>query len=119
MPLPLSAGVMVKAFTNYLYSGYLRRHFAQFDDGAVIGYKALHLRGLKYITVGKQTVINRHAQLTAWDLYEGTTFSPEIVIGANCHIGDGAIVGANCVVTHDIPAYAIAAGVPAQIIKQI
>ena len=32
-------------------------------------------------------------------------------------IGDGAIVGANSVVTHDIPAFTVAAGVPAQIIK--
>ena len=32
-------------------------------------------------------------------------------------IGDGAIVGTNAVVTHDILPYAIAAGVPAKIIK--
>ena len=34
-------------------------------------------------------------------------------------IGDYAIIGANAVVTHDIPAYAIAAGVPAKVIKMI
>lgn len=33
-------------------------------------------------------------------------------------IGDGAVIGANSVVTHDIPAYAVAAGVPARVIKQ-
>lgn len=32
-------------------------------------------------------------------------------------IGDGAVIGANSVVTHDIPAYTIAAGIPAKIIK--
>ena len=32
-------------------------------------------------------------------------------------IGDGAIVGANAVVTHDIPAYSVAVGVPAKVIK--
>lgn len=35
----------------------------------------------------------------------------------NCHIGDGAIIGANAVVTADIPANAIAIGVPARVIK--
>jgi len=35
------------------------------------------------------------------------------------HIGKGAIIAANSVVTHDIPAYSLAAGVPAKIIKQI
>lgn len=34
-------------------------------------------------------------------------------------IGDGAIIGAGAVVTKDIPAYAVAAGVPAKIIKFI
>ena len=32
-------------------------------------------------------------------------------------IGDGAIVGSNAVVTHDVPPYAIVAGVPAKIIR--
>ena len=34
-------------------------------------------------------------------------------------IGEGAIIGANSVVTHDIPAYAVAAGTPAKVIKQL
>lgn len=34
-------------------------------------------------------------------------------------IGDGAIIGANSVVTHDIPPYCMAAGVPAKVIKSV
>lgn len=34
-------------------------------------------------------------------------------------IGDGAIVAANCVVTHDVPPYSIVAGIPARIVKRI
>ena len=34
-------------------------------------------------------------------------------------IGEGAIVGANSVVTHSIPAYCVAGGVPAKVIKEI
>lgn len=41
------------------------------------------------------------------------------VILGNVTIGDGAIIAANSVVTHDVPAYSIAAGVPAKIIKQL
>ena len=33
-------------------------------------------------------------------------------------IGDGAVIGANAVVTRDIPSYCVAAGVPAKIIKR-
>lgn len=53
----------------------------------------------------------------------------EVVIGNNVwlgdkvtilpgiHIGDGAVIGANSVVTKNIPAYAVACGNPARIIK--
>lgn len=37
----------------------------------------------------------------------------------NVHIGKGAIVGANAVVTKDVPAYAVVGGNPAKIIKQL
>lgn len=40
-------------------------------------------------------------------------------IMAGVTIGDGAIIGANAVVTHDILPYSIAAGCPAKIIKQL
>jgi len=33
-------------------------------------------------------------------------------------IGDGAIIGANSVVTHDVPPFCVAAGIPAKVIKQ-
>jgi len=40
------------------------------------------------------------------------------VIMPGLTIGNGAIVGANAVVTHDVPAYAIVAGVPAKPLRQ-
>lgn len=55
----------------------------------------------------------------------------EIVIGDNVwigdkatilagvHIGDNVIIGANAVVTKDIPSNSVAAGIPAQVIKQL
>lgn len=36
----------------------------------------------------------------------------------NIHIGDGAVIGANAVVTKDVPANAVVAGVPARIISE-
>ena len=34
-------------------------------------------------------------------------------------IGEGSVIGANAVVTHNIPAYSVATGVPAKVIKSI
>lgn len=39
-------------------------------------------------------------------------------INRGCHIGDGAVIGANSVVTHDVPPYTIVAGCPAKPIKK-
>jgi acetyltransferase-like isoleucine patch superfamily enzyme len=41
-----------------------------------------------------------------------------VFIGPGVTIGDGAVIGFNSVVTCDIPANAVAAGVPAKVIKQ-
>jgi acetyltransferase-like isoleucine patch superfamily enzyme len=35
------------------------------------------------------------------------------------HIGDNAVIGANAVVTHDIPAYTVAVGIPARVIRDM
>jgi len=39
------------------------------------------------------------------------------VIMPGLHIGNGAVVGANAVVTHDVAPYTIAAGVPAKLLR--
>lgn len=41
-----------------------------------------------------------------------------VVINAGVTIGDHVTIGANSVVTHDIPSYSIAVGNPARVIKQ-
>ena len=43
----------------------------------------------------------------------------KVSVMAGVHIGRGAIIGANSVVTKDIPAYAIAVGSPSKVIKML
>ena len=152
-----------------------------------------YILGEKYISIGKGTIISKDTILTAWEKYEDEVFSPNIIIGENCtigehshisachqitignniltgryvyisdnahgnsskedieiapikrklhikgpiiiednvwigervcilsgvHVGKGAIIGANAVVTHDVPERCIVGGIPARIIKRI
>lgn len=57
-------------------------------------------RAAKVVTVGDDTWIGHGA-----------------IIQSGVHIGIGAVVGSGAVVTKDVPAYAIVAGVPARIIR--
>ncbi len=41
-----------------------------------------------------------------------------VKIMAGVHIGEHSVIGANSVVTHDIPPYSVAAGIPAKVIKK-
>jgi acetyltransferase-like isoleucine patch superfamily enzyme len=47
------------------------------------------------------------------DVWLGT----KVTIARGVHIGEGAVVGANAVVTRDLPAYCVAVGVPARVVK--
>lgn len=55
--------------------------------------------------------------------YQNTYVGSDVWIGVNTYvkegvnIGHGAVIGACCVVTKDVPPYAVVAGVPSKIIK--
>ena len=66
------------------------------DNAAELGYKTGEIHIGKGVMVGMETLI-----------MPGVT------------IGDGAIIGAGSIVTRDIPAWTIATGRPARVVKQI
>lgn len=89
-----------------------------------------------HLLTGRRVLIsdNNHGTIDAESLKKPPMDRPlarkgDIVIGNNVWIGenacvlsgvtigDGAVIAANAVVTHDVPAYSLAAGVPAQIVK--
>lgn len=47
------------------------------------------------------------------DVWLGT----KVTVARGVRIGDGAVVGANAVVTRDLPAHSVAVGVPARVVK--
>ena len=86
------------------------------------------------IEIGRGCVIGRDVVIRSYDghkiLEDGYRISEPIKIGnrvwigqgatilKGVTIGDGAIIAANATVTKDVPAYCIAAGVPAKVVKE-
>ena len=101
-----------------------------FVNGAMISSSAKVQIGSNCL-IGPQTIImdsNFHG-IGATDTTEGEsapiTIEDKVWLGTRTmvlkgvHIGEGAIVAAGAVVTKNVPAYTIVAGVPAQIVKQL
>jgi len=107
------------------------------DENVNIGFNC-EIQSSSYVDVGKNTLIAAYVYVIAGDhihdiidqpisLLKG--ISKGIIIGKNCwlgaksiifdsvSIGNDVIVGAYAVVNSDVPAYSVAAGIPARIIK--
>lgn len=87
----------------------------------------------KAISIGENVVISKGVTIRDSDnhaINSNKHISAPIVIGnkvwiglnviilKGVHIGDGAVVAAGAVVTHDVPSNALVGGVPAKIIKE-
>lgn len=88
----------------------------------------------KYVNMGPECIIftnnHRHDRTDITMQSQGFTEPKEVVIGDDVwigsrviimpgvHIGNGSIIGAGAVVTHNIPPYSIAGGAPARVMKK-
>lgn len=114
---------------------------ATIGNNAVISYGIyLDVSGMKRLKIGKNSLISPQSlfffhRRDLSNYYQGmnahdipmkeyyTTIGDNVQIGMRAMImpgvtiGDGAVIGANSIVTKDVPPYAIVAGQPARVIK--
>ena len=122
----------------FAYNGKRFSPVIEFGEGCTVE-QGLHLTCANRVSIGQNTAIA--AYVTISDIhhpYENVDMPiekqdievSEVVIGDDCklyngvvitpgvHIGKHVTIGANAVVTKDIPDYCVAVGAPARIIKQ-
>lgn len=113
--------------------------FIHIGEKSLIGERNI-LRGQGGITIGDRVYTAPMVQMLAVNhIYhdptrpmieqgitaQGITVEDDVWIGAGAvitdgvHIGQGAVVAAGAVVTKDVPAHTVVAGVPARVIKEI
>lgn len=76
------------------------------------------------VRIGKNVTILQHVTIAESNKYKTTIIEDDVLIGAgavilnNVRIGKGSKIGANAVVTKDVPPNSIAIGVPARIVEK-
>lgn len=88
-------------------------------DGAWITSRCLllcHKRNLEEYVVGSDINTMPYIVDDIW-IGKGAHIGMETVIMPGVRIGDGAIIGAGSLITKDVPAYSVAVGRPAKVVK--
>ncbi|WP_414601222.1 MULTISPECIES: acyltransferase [Bacteroidaceae] len=77
-----------------------------------------HKRDISLYSKGKSAL---HLPFIYEDVYigKGCQLGLNVTIMPGVHIGDGAIIGSGALVTKDVPAWSVAVGFPAKVIKTI
>lgn len=92
-PYPLSERIAI--YRDKLYTLWLRPFLGHLGKDAIIGRSSrLWGGGGKQISIGDDTIIQRHAILGCWTRYHDQTFSPCITIGDHCNIGEYSHISA-------------------------
>lgn len=72
----------------------------------------------RYDELGVPVVAQGVTQIEPVVIRSGAWLGQNVVVCPGVTIGRGAVIGANSVVTHDVPDYCIAAGAPARVLKK-
>ena len=117
-------GVKINGTVNIGYDVYFdvgNAHLITIDEGAWITSRCLilcHRRDMSVYTKGDD--INKMPYIKEpVHICKGVHLGMGAIVMPGVTIGEGAIIGAGAVVTKDIPAWTIAAGCPAKVIKEI
>lgn len=86
---PYRLSQRLQSVRDILYTLWIRNFIGQMGDQSRIAYPcSLQGGGLKRILIGDYTCIQSHSILGCWEKYGDLQFSPSIIIGNHCSIGE-------------------------------
>jgi UDP-2-acetamido-3-amino-2,3-dideoxy-glucuronate N-acetyltransferase len=91
------------------------------EDGVFVGHGVMFTndRFPRALAADGQLQTEADWQLIPTRVARGASIGSHATILPGLTIGEGALVGAGAVVTHDVPAYAVVAGVPARVVGDV
>lgn len=125
-----------KCYLLFVFAWLMNRHY-QYKYGIIIPYQTKIGRGLYIghfngIVINEKTIIGANCNIShsvtigqkSGGIYSGVPvigdrcyLAPGCKVLGKCTIGNDCIIGANAVVTKDIPDNSVAAGIPAKVIS--
>jgi acetyltransferase-like isoleucine patch superfamily enzyme len=89
-----------------------------------LGERVLIARGVyisdhihAYDDVGRAVLDQGITRVAPVEIGEGAWLGENVVVGPGVRVGPGAVVGANAVVLDDVPAFSVAVGAPARVVR--
>ena len=91
------------------------------EDGVFVGHGVMFTNDLfpRALAPNGRLQTDADWQLVPTRVAAGASIGSNVTIVAGVTIGRGALIGAGAVVTHDVPPFAIVAGVPARILGDV
>lgn len=93
---PYSLRRKVNNLKTFLYTGLYSKDFADLGIHSFIAYRAGLIKSMDRIRIGNNSYIGKNVVLTAWKSYQGKTYSPSIMIGNGCSIGEDNHITSIC-----------------------